>query len=146
MKRKSGSQFAFFNLRVLAVLFVFLTGVFLALLGPGAFSHASGQVKRSPGPLPSHGNVASRYDNARYLDDRGYRPNGVTFERPRVGRGHGTRIATQGTWSSLGPPGGDVFDVAVSTVNPDLVLAGIAPGGGFGGTLYRSSDGGRHMV
>jgi photosystem II stability/assembly factor-like uncharacterized protein len=35
-----------------------------------------------------------------------------------------------------------VYDAAVSTANPDIVLAGIAPDGSFGGTLYRSSDGG----
>jgi len=35
-----------------------------------------------------------------------------------------------------------VFDAAVSTVAPGVVLAGIAPDGSFGGTLYRSSDGG----
>ena len=35
-----------------------------------------------------------------------------------------------------------MFDAAVSTVAPGVVLAGIAPDGSFGGTLYRSSDGG----
>jgi hypothetical protein len=43
MKKKSASQFAFFNLRVLIGLFVFLDGVFLALLGFGTFSNASAQ-------------------------------------------------------------------------------------------------------
>jgi hypothetical protein len=43
MKKKSASQFAFFNLRVLIGLFVFLAGVFLALLGFGTFSNASAQ-------------------------------------------------------------------------------------------------------
>src|SRR5437870_7594030 len=38
MKKKSASQSAFFNLRVLIGLFVVLAGVFLALLGFGAFS------------------------------------------------------------------------------------------------------------
>src|SRR6266478_5626911 len=38
MKKKSTSQSAFFNLRVLIGLFVFLAGVFLALLGFGTFS------------------------------------------------------------------------------------------------------------
>src|SRR5437667_12817277 len=38
MKKKSSSQSAFFNLRVLIGLFVVLAGVFLALLGFGAFS------------------------------------------------------------------------------------------------------------
>ena len=35
-----------------------------------------------------------------------------------------------------------MFDVATSTVDANIVLAGLAPGGSFGGTLYRSSDGG----
>ena len=52
------------------------------------------------------------------------------------------RPTGNGDWFSLGPPGGDVFDAAVSTVDPGIVLAGIAPDGSFGGTLYRSSDGG----
>ena len=33
-------------------------------------------------------------------------------------------------------------DAAASTTDPNIVLAGLAPGGSFGGTLYRSSDGG----
>jgi len=52
------------------------------------------------------------------------------------------RPAGSGNWSSLGPPGGDVFDAAVSTTDPNIALAGLAPGGSFGGTLYRSTDGG----
>jgi photosystem II stability/assembly factor-like uncharacterized protein len=35
-----------------------------------------------------------------------------------------------------------VSDVAASTVDANLVLAGLAPGGSFGGTLYRSTDAG----
>ena len=38
MKKKSASQSAFFNLRVLTGLFLVLAGVFLALLGFGGFS------------------------------------------------------------------------------------------------------------
>ena len=45
MKKKSASQSAFFKLRVLIGLFVFLTGVFLALFGMGAFSSAFAQGK-----------------------------------------------------------------------------------------------------
>jgi len=52
------------------------------------------------------------------------------------------RPAGSGNWFSLGPPGGDVFDAAVSTADPGIVLAGIAPDGSFGGTLYRSTDAG----
>ena len=52
------------------------------------------------------------------------------------------RPAGSGNWSSLGPPGGDVFDAAASTLDSNVVLAGIAPDGSFGGTLYRSTDAG----
>ncbi|MGH8172451.1 MAG: WD40/YVTN/BNR-like repeat-containing protein, partial [Rhodanobacteraceae bacterium] len=47
-----------------------------------------------------------------------------------------------GDWTLLGPPGGDVADVAASPTQPGVVLAGIAPGGSWGGTMYRSTDGG----
>jgi photosystem II stability/assembly factor-like uncharacterized protein len=46
------------------------------------------------------------------------------------------------SWSALGPFGGDVHDVAVSTVNPNILLAGIAPAGSIGGAMFRSTDGG----
>jgi hypothetical protein len=52
--------------------------------------------------------------------------------------------AGSGAWTALGPPGGDVADVAASPSADGVVLAGIAPGGSFGGTLYRSVDGGAH--
>lgn len=44
-------------------------------------------------------------------------------------------------WTALGPFGGDVAAVAVSPVDSGTVLAGIAPGSGAPGTLYRSIDG-----
>jgi hypothetical protein len=71
MKKKSTSQSAFFNLRVLIGLFVFLAGVFLALLGFGTFSNASAQsntsVRNQPrsGPptvVPMAGPVAQNQD------------------------------------------------------------------------------------
>ena len=45
MKKKSASQSAFFNLRVLTGLFLVLTGVFLALLGFGGFSAQAQEEK-----------------------------------------------------------------------------------------------------
>ena len=51
MKKKSASQSAFFNLRVLTGLFLVLAGVFLALLGFGGFSAQAQEEKemtRSP--------------------------------------------------------------------------------------------------
>ena len=47
MKKKTNSQSAFFNLRVLIGLVVFLSGVCLALAGLGAFSNASHQSKQT---------------------------------------------------------------------------------------------------
>ncbi len=46
------------------------------------------------------------------------------------------------TWTSIGPGGGDVADVAASPTAAGVVLAGTAPGGTWGGNLYRSTDGG----
>jgi hypothetical protein len=48
--KRTISQSAFFNLRVLMGLFVFLAGVVLALLGFGAFSNASAQVSKPAEP------------------------------------------------------------------------------------------------
>ena len=50
--------------------------------------------------------------------------------------------AGTGAWTLLGPPGGDIADVAASPTQPGVVLAGIAPGGSWGGTMYRSTDSG----
>ena len=55
MKKKSASQSAFFNLRVLIGLFVFLAGVFLALLGSGAFSNLFAQPKAAKQAQPRSG-------------------------------------------------------------------------------------------
>jgi hypothetical protein len=49
MKKKSNSQSAFLNLRVFIGLFIALAGVFLALLGAGAFSSA---IAQSPSENP----------------------------------------------------------------------------------------------
>src|SRR5438874_12390194 len=47
MKKKSASQSAFFNLRVLIGLFVVLAGVFLALAGLGAFSAVTASIAQA---------------------------------------------------------------------------------------------------
>src|SRR6266487_638044 len=68
MKKKSTSQSAFFNLCVLIGLVVVLAGVFLTLLGFGAFSNASAQVvkvstpldRRRPAPRPRNGSGKTR--------------------------------------------------------------------------------------
>src|ERR1700730_13198043 len=50
MKKKSTSQSAFFNLRVLVASCFCLAGVFIALLGSGAFSNASAQSNSAQEP------------------------------------------------------------------------------------------------
>src|SRR6266853_5151147 len=52
MKKKSSSQSAFFNLRVLLGLFMVLAGVFLALLGSGVFSAQAQLQKYDPSAKP----------------------------------------------------------------------------------------------
>src|SRR5688572_18123669 len=131
MKKKSGPQSAFINLQVLTVLLVFLVGIFLALFAPAnpqglgfpAFSNAAAERQ---GPLKT----ALNYDSTRHLDEHGYRPNGLALAPPGSGKkNESARVAGGSAWSSLGPPGGDVTDAAVSTVDPNIVLAGIAPDG-----------------
>jgi hypothetical protein len=58
VKKKSTSHSAFFNLRVLIGLFVFLAGVLLALLGFGAFSKASAQSSNQNADRPQPDVVA----------------------------------------------------------------------------------------
>src|SRR5205823_4182951 len=97
---------------------------------------------RSTPARSSKNEVASNPGPARRLDEQGNRPQGMSFlpQPPRNTRA--IRPTGNGDWFPLGPPGGDVSGAAASTVDANIVLAGLAPGGSFGGTLYRSSDGG----
>jgi len=146
MKNESKSRSAFFNLRISTSLLVVLLGACLALIGFGAISNGTLKEK---GSSPSEGAIADkRYSQdganspGRNFDQHGNRASTVGFVRRHAGTHRRAGIVGGGAWSSLGPPGGDVFDAAVSTTNPDIVLAGLAPDGSVGGTLYRSSDGG----
>src|SRR5688572_25316167 len=60
--------------------------------------------------------------------------------------GEGASALAGASWAALGPFGGDVFDVARSPVSPNIMLAGIAPGGSSGGALFRSTDGGANWT
>jgi len=152
MKRKTTAQFAFSNRRLLIGLFFVLLSVFLTLVGSGAISKGSGETKESTGSQQTTAptanaqqdsrDVAVRDNPRRYLDEKGNRASGIKPRAALGARRHGERPVGASAWTSLGPPGGDVFDVAASTVDANTVLAGLAPGGSFGGTLYRSSDGG----
>jgi photosystem II stability/assembly factor-like uncharacterized protein len=149
MKSTSNSNRFYSKSRLLLGFLIVLLSGFVLLAGFGAISKtfaariASPQTILSTSSLLSSKNgVASNTDPAHRFDEQGNRPGGMSFlpMRPRNTRAH--RPAGNGDWSSLGPPGGDVSDVAVSTVDANVVLTGLAPDGSIGGTLYRSSDGG----
>ncbi len=78
MKKKSNSQSAFLNLRVFIGLFIALAGVFLALLGAGAFSSVTAQ---SPSQNPG-----SPSDNLAQTETQAplFRPHQVTLWTPRT--------------------------------------------------------------
>src|SRR5437764_9797023 len=152
MKRKSNSQYAFSNLRLLIGLFVVSLSASLTLVGSGAISNGFGDTKESmgsrqiamatPNPQPHAKGAALRDNPRRYLDEKGNRASGIQPGTAVGTKYRGERPVGASAWTSLGPPGGDVSDAAASTVDANIVLAGLAPGGSFGGTLYRSSDGG----
>jgi len=83
-------------------------------------------------------------------DDRGFRAVAIVDgagdadgEGGELDSGGADLPAPEGTeWMPLGPFGGDVENVAASPTAPEVALAGIAPAGGTGGTLFRSTDGG----
>jgi photosystem II stability/assembly factor-like uncharacterized protein len=126
-----------------------LAGFFFVLVGSGAILKGSGATKGTTGPLQIAAPAASArpsqdvVDNPQhYLDNKGNRAGGIRPEAGPAAKHRLQRPAGSGAWISLGPPGGDVFDTAISTVDSSIALAGIAPDGSFGGTLYRSSDAG----
>ena len=121
--------------------------VLLAGFGPVSKSFAARaslpQVIASHSSALSSGNdVSHNSDPARRLDQQGSRPMGVSVLPGHLRNNRAIRPTGSGNWFSLGPPGGDVFDAAVSTIEANIALAGIAPDGSFGGTLYRSTDAG----
>jgi photosystem II stability/assembly factor-like uncharacterized protein len=150
MKHRYNSQFSFSNRHLLISLFFVLLSASLALVALGAISKGTGDITKQASPLPVPVARANGYskdvpagDNPqRYVDEKGSRASGF---KPTVAAGakhRGKRPIGDGAWASLGPPGGDVFDAAASTVDTNVALAGIAPDGSVGGTLYRSSDAG----
>jgi photosystem II stability/assembly factor-like uncharacterized protein len=149
MKNKISYQSAFLNLRVSIGLFAVLLAVSVALVGSRANSREFAETNRSTGLLQrapdranaqsSSNDVALRDNPQRYLDQKGNRASAFK-PAPAVRAKHRRGPAGVAAWVSLGPPGGDVFDVAASSLDANIVLAGLAPGGSFGGTLYRSSD------
>src|ERR1700742_3799232 len=131
MNCRSNAQFACSNRRLLISLFFALLSVSLALVGLSAMSKGTGdsmQSMSSPQTAAATANAQPHSRNAtprdnphRYLDEKGYRANGTKPGAELPARHHGKRPAGSGAWVSLGPPGGDVFDVAASTLDANIV-------------------------
>src|SRR5947209_3112040 len=98
MKKKSTSQSAFFNLRVLIAAVFCLAGIFVALLGIGAFSNLfaqtkgtkqSGVAERQDAPGTQTPNVVRMVGPVRLNQDLRtlpYIPNEGEMEGPRLTR------------------------------------------------------------
>ena len=152
MKPKSSYQCAFSNPRLLVGLFFVLLSASLALGDSGVFLKRSADTREQTASAqtgtaivksqPNSKDVIFRNNPQRFIDEKGNRVSGMNPRTVAGTKNRGESPAGAAAWVSLGPPGGDVFDVAASTVDANVVLAGLAPGGSFGGTLYRSSDGG----
>jgi photosystem II stability/assembly factor-like uncharacterized protein len=149
MKNPSNSNCFYSKSRLLLGLVIILVSGLLLLASSGSMSSTFAARLGSPkagqsnwSAVPSGKNFASNLESVRRFDQQGNRAPGMSFLPLHQRHTRATRPAGSGNWSSLGPPGGDVFDTAVSTTDPNIALAGLAPGGSFGGTLYRSTDGG----
>ena len=149
MKSASNSNCFYSKFRLLLGLVVMLLSGVLLLASIGSMSSTfaarigSSQAGQSNSlAVPSSNHFGSNLESVRRFDQQGNRAPGMSSLPLHQRHTRAIRPAGSGNWSSLGPPGGDVFDAAVSTTDPNIALAGLAPGGGFGGTLYRSTDGG----
>src|SRR5438034_8042029 len=135
MKKKSSSQSAFFNVRVLIRLFVILVGIFLALLGLGEFANLFAQPKIStrdsagPFSVPTF-SAQGRYDVSRFslpttdggsaLD--GFDPNANGTIWVVVVQPDG-KILIGGGFTTLSPNGGPpVTRNHIARLNPDGTL------------------------
>ena len=135
MKKKSSSQSAFFNVRVLIRLFIILAGIFLALLGLGWFSNVFAQPKISSLDSASLFSVptfsaqgssdVSRFslpttDGGSALD--GFDPNANGAVRVVVVQPDG-KILIGGDFTTLSPNGGaPVTRNRIARLNPDGTL------------------------
>src|SRR5437762_4867072 len=142
MKKKSSSQSAFFNVRVLIRLFIILAGIFVALLGLGGFSNMFAQPKISS-PTTGGGSALDGFDpnangpvyvvvvqpDGKILIGGGFTtlsPNGG----PPVTRNHIARLNPDGTLDTAFDPNANDFVNAIGVQADGKILAG----GAFNGT------------
>src|SRR5262245_58065494 len=149
MKNSSNSNCFYSKSRLLLGLIIILLSGLLLLAGIGSMSSTFAARLGSPkagqsnsSALPSSNNFGSKLELVRRFDQRGNRVPGMSSLPLHQRHTRAIRPTGSGNWSSLGPPGGDVFDAAVSTTDANIALAGIAPDGSVGGVLYRSTDAG----
>lgn len=116
-----------------------LTGAAVLTSGVVAFSQELG----APGAATQGSAAVEQWTDGSGLttDAAGHRLEGSAPDRADAAATTGATSAAA-DWSLLGPPGGDIYEIAASPADPAIVLAGFAPSGGNGGGLYRSGDGG----
>ncbi|MEW6071346.1 MAG: hypothetical protein AB1726_01965 [Planctomycetota bacterium] len=105
----------------------------IAFAVPGAFCALALFAAAQSGPGPTADGELIRMD-AQGREARGF----ADSLRLRTREEGAARVGAG--WEARGPFGGDVDDVNVSSASSSIVLAGIAPSGSIGGTLYRSTD------
>jgi photosystem II stability/assembly factor-like uncharacterized protein len=146
MKKRSTSQSAYFNLRVLIGLFVALTGAFLALLGFGAFSKAAARANGSDQVLPRSGPPT-------LVPSQGHQftpwtpEQAVPLERMPKATGAGILLDTV-NWTAIGPaplmtggPNGNVSGriTGIAAHPTDANTIYVSPAGGG---VWKTTDGG----
>src|SRR5690242_13544346 len=126
MKNTSTSNRSHSSSRLFVAFLAALLGSCALLVVLGAMSKTFAARIGAPHTLPirsgtSFENHLARNDDfGRRMDNQGNRAAGPSAVQSR---GRGVRVlrpAGSGNWSSLGPPGGDVSDVAVSTVDSNI--------------------------
>ena len=136
MKKKSNSQSAFLNLRVFIGLFTALAGVFLALLGAGAFSSATAQ-NPSQNPGSQSDNLAQIFRPHLY---RQTTPSELTQPLPPL---HAPLLPTMQlstvAWTAIGPA---PLNSSQATGNVSGRIAAIAAHPTDANTIYVAAAGG----
>src|SRR4051794_3647928 len=122
MKSTSNSNRFYSKSRLLLGFLVVLLSGCVLLAGLGAISKAFAARIGSPQAVPANSSaLSSKYDvafgpgPAGRVHEEGNWPEGMSFLPLHSRSTRAIRPTGNGDWFSLGPPGGDVFDAAVST-------------------------------
>jgi len=148
MKKKSTAQSAFFNLRVLIALLVFLAGIFLAVIGLGPATAGSAQAKTSaPGSTKAGETSATvRYTSSR-VPVQGAGPIHVlAADGPAmanaptpVGKRAEPAQAQTNPWRLQATLGGVITDLTFPTAKVGYAAAEL-------GRVWKTTDGGETWV